>query len=109
MVTEIKTEHPHIVRTEGICGGRPRIAGTRITVELVAVFVNEGETVDSLLDSYPHLTRAGVHDALSYYYDHKAELDHAIEENSIAKAIERGEISVDSQGIVTFLKPPGAA
>src|SRR5581483_2698760 len=35
---EVRTEHPHIVMTEGYCGGRPRIEGTRISVEFIARF-----------------------------------------------------------------------
>ncbi len=31
---------------------------------------------------YPHITHAQVHDALSYYYDNKEEIDRFIVENS---------------------------
>jgi hypothetical protein len=32
------------------------------------------------LHEFPHLTPAQVHDALSYYYDHRAEIDQEISE-----------------------------
>ena len=32
MPEAIKTEHPHIVRLEGVCGGEPVIDGLRVTV-----------------------------------------------------------------------------
>ena len=29
---KIRTEHPYIVRVQGVCGGRPVIEGTRLSV-----------------------------------------------------------------------------
>ena len=46
--------------------GKPVIRGTRITVELVLRRMSEGATVESLLDSYPHLTREDILGALDY-------------------------------------------
>lgn len=40
--------------------GKPVIKGTRITVELVLEKISNGETVDDILSSYPHLTREQV-------------------------------------------------
>ena len=40
--------------------GKPVIKGTRITVELVLEKIADGETVDTILSSYPHLTREQV-------------------------------------------------
>ena len=48
--------------------GKPVIRGTRITVELVMRRVSQGATVETLLEDYPHLTRAGVLGALDYAY-----------------------------------------
>lgn len=36
--------------------GKPVIKGTRITVELILGKIADGETVDAILSSYPHLT-----------------------------------------------------
>ena len=38
---EIPTEHPHIVRKPGTCGGAPLIRGTRITVRHLALLYQE--------------------------------------------------------------------
>jgi len=38
-----------IVRTPGTCGGRPRIAGTRITVEKIAIDFNAGMTPQQIV------------------------------------------------------------
>ncbi|MBI5283830.1 MAG: DUF433 domain-containing protein [Chloroflexi bacterium] len=109
MATEIettRTEHPHIVMTPGVCGGRPRIDGTRISVEFIARFVNDGVGAEKIVESYPHLTLAGVYSAISYYYDHKEELDAAIEEHSLEQAVERGEIEIAEGGRIIFKGPP---
>ena len=74
--------HPHIVSDPQICGGSPRINGTRITVRTVVIAaLLHGQTPDELLAHYPHLTLAGIHDALSYYYDHREEIDREIAEH----------------------------
>lgn len=38
-------------------GGKPVIKGTRIPVELVLQYVNDGATLDEILEDYPHLSR----------------------------------------------------
>ncbi len=35
--------------------GKPVIRGTRVTIELILNKLNAGETVEQILDSYPHL------------------------------------------------------
>ncbi|PKO22743.1 MAG: hypothetical protein CVU38_07890 [Chloroflexi bacterium HGW-Chloroflexi-1] len=72
-------EHFYITRHPGISGGEPIIRGTRITVQRIVELVKAGESVQDILDALPHLTAAQVHDALSYYYDHQAEIDRLIE------------------------------
>ncbi len=34
----------------------------------------QGRTPDQIIDAFPHLTLAQVHAALSYYFDHRAEI-----------------------------------
>jgi uncharacterized protein (DUF433 family) len=76
--------HPHIEKTPRICGGEPIIKGTRISVRLIAELERLGKSVDEIIALYPHLTHAGVYDALSYYYDNREEIDKYIEESSEA-------------------------
>lgn len=40
--------------------GKPVIKGTRITVELILEKIADGDSVDTILSSYPHLTREQV-------------------------------------------------
>jgi uncharacterized protein (DUF433 family) len=48
---------------------------------VVFYVLRQGMTPEELVREFPHLTLAQVYDALSYYYDHKEEIDqemHAI-------------------------------
>lgn len=102
MATEIKTEHPHIVRTEGIRGGRPCIKGSRILVSLIATYYKMGVHPDEIILMYPHLSPASVYDALSYYHDHQAEIEKELEDYSLEKFLERTGSHVDERGRVIF-------
>jgi len=46
--------------------GKPVIAGTRITVELILEKLAAGETVEQILDAHPRLTRQAISAALLY-------------------------------------------
>ncbi len=76
-----KFKHLYIERKRGVCGGEPVIVGTRISVSLIVEMERAGHSVDEMVTMYPHITHAQVYDALSYYYDHKKEIDKIIEEN----------------------------
>jgi uncharacterized protein (DUF433 family) len=68
----------HIEITPGIAGGKPRIAGHRITVDDVAVWHERlGMSVDEIASEYD-LTPADIHAALAYYFDHREEIDASI-------------------------------
>ena len=47
-----------------ICGGRPIISGTRITVQTILEFLGAGDSIEDVLNAYPSLTRADVLAAL---------------------------------------------
>jgi uncharacterized protein (DUF433 family) len=57
---------PLIVSDPKILAGKPVVAGTRISVELILEKLGSGETVEQLLDSHPRLTREGVLAALEF-------------------------------------------
>ncbi len=46
--------------------GKPVIAGTRITVELILEKLAAGEAVEQILEAHPRLTRESVLAALEY-------------------------------------------
>jgi uncharacterized protein (DUF433 family) len=43
-----------------VCGGKPVVAGTRITVQTVLEFLAAGDTIDDVLGEYPSLNREDV-------------------------------------------------
>ena len=56
----------YIQSDPSIMMGKPVIAGTRITVELILEKVGAGETVDEMLAAHPRLTREAVAAALAF-------------------------------------------
>ncbi len=46
--------------------GKPVIAGTRITVEIILEKLSAGETVESILEAHPRLTREAIRAALAF-------------------------------------------
>ena len=70
MPVTVKTEHPHIVRLEGVCGGEPVIDGLRVTVRHVATLHQRGETIPDIAEALG-ITDAQVYHALSYFSDHR--------------------------------------
>lgn len=58
--------NPLIISDPAIMMGKPIVAGTRITVELILEKLGSGETIEQLLDSHPRLTRSAILAALSF-------------------------------------------
>lgn len=79
VLDDITTQPTHYIeRRPEIQGGDACIAGTRIPVWVLAAMHKQGDTAEEILEAYPNLTAAQVHAALSYYYDHRAEIDAVI-------------------------------
>lgn len=64
-----------IISTPETCGNRPRIAGTRITVQRIAVWYKMGMKPEEIIAEISHLNLAQVHAALAYYYANKQQID----------------------------------
>jgi uncharacterized protein (DUF433 family) len=56
-------------------GGKACIDQTRICVNNVVFLHREGKTPEQILIEYPDLNLAQVHAALTYYYDHRDEIE----------------------------------
>lgn len=54
-----------IVSNPAVMMGKPVIAGTRVTVELVLEKLAAGETVEQILEAHPRLTREAIQAALA--------------------------------------------
>ncbi len=77
------TEHPYIVRDDGILSGEPIIKGTRTPVRAIVETWRLGISPEEMPIGMPHLRLAQVFDALSYYSDHQDEINGYIERNRI--------------------------
>ncbi len=55
-----------IVSDPKVMMGKPVIAGTRITVEMILEKLSAGETVDQILEAHPRLTREAIKAALAF-------------------------------------------
>jgi uncharacterized protein (DUF433 family) len=81
MSTKIINEHIEI--TPGVSGGKPRIKGHRITVQDIVIWYDRlGKTADEIATEYD-LTLADVHGALTYYFDHREEIDRSMQESQV--------------------------
>ena len=56
----------HIEAKLGVLGGKPVIKNTRISVELILEYFEEGGSIADVLDAYPHLTADQVRAALAF-------------------------------------------
>ena len=69
---------PHIAITQDVAGGEPRIAGHRITVQDIVIWHERmGLSADEIASNHG-LSLAEIYAALTYYYDHRQEIDEAI-------------------------------
>lgn len=76
------TNHPFVVKSKDICGGSPIIEGTRTRVIDIAIeYEILGRSPDEIITAHPYLNLPQVHDALSFYYENRDELDQKAEQD----------------------------
>ena len=83
-----KTLDEHIETTPQVSGGRPRIAGRRITVQDIVIWHERlGRSPDEIALDHD-VTLADVHAALAYYFDHRDEIErHVAEDRAFADVL----------------------
>jgi len=79
------TEHPYIVHDNEILEGEPVVKGTRTPVRAIVEWWKFGASPEEILENLPHLTLSQVFDALSYYTDHRDEIEKYIAENIVER------------------------
>ena len=57
---------PRIVSDPAVMMGKPVVAGTRITVELILEKLAAGETVENIIAAHPGLTEDAIRAALRF-------------------------------------------
>ncbi|MEO8882602.1 MAG: DUF433 domain-containing protein [Devosia sp.] len=64
-----------IVTSSDVCGGRPRVKGTRVTVADLLAALAAGDTMDELVNDLPYISREDILAALKYA---ASNLDHSV-------------------------------
>jgi uncharacterized protein (DUF433 family) len=67
-----------VTSTPDVRGGRPRIAGTGVTVQRIVGWYKLGLTPEQIADEFGHLSLAQVCAALAYYHANRDEIEAAI-------------------------------
>ena len=98
-----ETRYEHIILNEA---RMPMIAGTTMkVVELVLDHLAYGWSPEELHFQHPGLTLGQIHSALAYYWDHKAELDHDIEQR--LQVVDQLQQTMPSTSLAERLKARG--
>jgi uncharacterized protein (DUF433 family) len=79
-----KLDYRNIEKDDARCGGQPVVAGTRIRVATILTCYRQGMGVEEIVQQYPGLRPADVHDALAYAYDHIEEIENDLAEDDEA-------------------------
>lgn len=82
----------NLVRTPGICGGRLRIDGTRMTVHQIVTLHNQGLSAEQTVEQYPQRTLSEVYTVLAWYHANKDEFDRELAAEAEAEERARDQI-----------------
>ncbi|MFM8252568.1 MAG: DUF433 domain-containing protein [Planctomycetota bacterium] len=90
-----KLDYRNIEQEPARCGGQPVVGGTRIRVAIILGCYRLGMSIEEIVQQYPALKPADVHDALAYAYDHldEIETDLAADDETAVKSRIAGVIS----------------
>ena len=84
--------YPHIVRTPGVCGGRPHIRNTRIAVSAVAELFLRGEQAEEIAASFGRpVDSTAIADAILDDLDHREQIDAEIEAGTLESALAQAD------------------
>ena len=69
----------YVEKTDNGC----RIAGTRVSLDSIVYAYLNGQTAESIAQSFPSLTLEQVHGALAYYLAHRNEIDDYLDRSQV--------------------------
>lgn len=81
---DLEDAPPGIESAPDVCGGEPRVAGTRISVWVLEQARRLGQSEADLLRLYPALRAEDLVNAWLYVADHRDEIGRQIHENETA-------------------------
>ena len=83
LAEELMPQHPYVDVIDSRSGPRAVINGTRVGVDVIVGYNQVGYAPREIAETIlPHLTLAQIYDALSYYEDHRAEVDQSLQANT---------------------------
>jgi len=90
-----KLDYRNIEQDPSRCGGQPVVVGTRVRVGIILGCYRQGMSVEEIVQQYPSVKPADVHDALAYAYDHldEIEADLSADDEATVKARNAGNAS----------------
>jgi len=75
----VKTKHYYIEKNPDKYEGKAIVKGTRVPVASIINHYQSGMSIEEILEGYPNIKPTQLFDALSYYFDHKKEIDKELE------------------------------
>lgn len=87
----------NLVRTPGICGGRLRIDGTRMTVNQIVTLHKQGSSAQEIVEQYPQRSLSEIYTVLAWYHAHKDEFDKELADEAAAEEQLRTEFEQASE------------
>jgi uncharacterized protein (DUF433 family) len=101
MLTLETTQHVPLTIVEG---GTIRITGTRVSLDVVVRHYQRRESPEEIQEAFPTLKLADIYAVISYYLNHREEVEEylrqqEIEAERIRQTIEAGTFHVERQGL----------
>ena len=75
-----RTNHKHITLDQE---GEAYIDGTRIKVKQLIYYYRSGLSIEGILEGLPNVTAAQFFDALSFYHDHKEQINESLQQDNL--------------------------
>ena len=91
-----RIDYRNIEKDASRCGGQAVIVGTRLRVATILTCYRLGMRVEEIVQQYPQIKPADVHDALAYAYDHLAEIEAdlaADDEEMVKRQLQDGSLA----------------
>jgi uncharacterized protein (DUF433 family) len=76
----VTMQYAYIVKDKRYCDGMAVIEGASMPVASIIIMQQQGTSLEGIVNAYPknYLSLSKVHAALTYYYDHKEEIERDI-------------------------------
>lgn len=90
-----RTNHKHINLDQQ---GEAYIDGSRVKVKQLIFHYRSGVSIEEILEGFPNITAAQFFDALSYYHDHKDQVNESLERDGLETIQEELGVARKSNG-----------